>query len=282
MAGKMMYFGNKERMAWVKCPAIDTDMTRGSWSTGGVFLNGGAYARSSATTHRRYQFSWNLASQEDIYAVLDYAYGSYGQELIYFLDPFAMATNVLPSWWAVPRLQAEDAPPLIRDVNSRPTLVATANNSYGYPTRSAVFTLADGNLIDSVYVPIPPGYELHFGAHGSATGSAEFRLTTDEDVSTSVAPMAVNTAALTNTVIADTTGVTISAWGIGNLTIAGIIAQVLPAGSAAPQGRFVSGRGHSGCRFSGDPSVNGYSAPDALDKMGASVTLVETGGWEDI
>lgn len=279
---KRMYFGTRERMTWVKCPAIEADISKNGWSTEGVFLSGGAYARSSVTSHKRYQFSWNLAAQEDIYEVLDYQQGLYGTGLIYFLDPFAQSTNVLPSWWASPRLQAEDAPPLIRDANSRPTLVATGPNSFAYPTQSAVFSLADGDIIDSVYIPVPPGYELHFGAHGSSTGTAEFRLTTDADEVYLVDLLPVNTPELTNLVISGVTGVTISAWGVGNLTIAGMIAQVLPQGAAAPQGRFISGRGHSGCRFVGFPSVTGYSAPDALDKVGASAVLVETGGWEEI
>lgn len=281
MAGRM-WFGTKERMTWVKCPAIEADLTKGNWSTEGVFLNGGAYARKSAYSHKRYQFAWNLASHQDIYDILDYADGLYGQGLIYFLDPFAISTNVLPLGWAVPRLQAEDAPPLIRDANSRPTLVATAANTYAYPTQSAVFTLADGDVIDSVYIPVPPGYEFHFGVHGSATGTAEFRITTDEDVATVVTPLGVTSPQLTNTVISDTTGVTISAWGIGNLTVAGMLGQVLPGGSPAPTGRFLSGRGHSGCSFVGTPSINGYSAPDALDKIGASAVLIETGAWEEL
>lgn len=280
MANRHMYFGTKERMTWVKCPAIDANISRAGWSTEGTFLNGGAYTRKSVTSHKRYEFAWNLASQEEIYEVVDYASGLYGTGLIYFLDPFAINTNVLPAWWAAPRMQAEDAPPLVQDANSRPTLVATATNSYRYPTQSAVFTLADGDTMDSVYIPVPEGYEFHFGAHGSASGSAELRLTTDENVVTSVAPMAVNTATRTDTVIGSTTGVTVSAWGIGNLTIAGMIGQVLPAGSVVPQGNFISGRGHSGCEFVGEPAINGYSS--AMDKIGATAVLLETGGWMEL
>ncbi len=272
-----MYFGTRELMSWVPCPAIEADISRNGWSTEGVFLNGGAYTRRSVAAHKRYQFTWNLASQEDVYSVLDYSSGLYGSGLIYFLDPFAQATNVLPSWWAAPRLQAEDAPPLSREANRRPTLVATASNDYRYPTQSAVFTLADGDVLDSVYVPIPPDYEFHIGVHGSSTGTTAFTTTTDELDVTELSPAAVNSMNLTDTVISGTTGVTLSATGVGNLTIAGIVAQVLPVGSPAPTGAFISGRGHSGCQFVGEPAINGYSA--VLDKIGATATLLETGAW---
>lgn len=279
MTNKRMYFGTQELMSWVPCPAIEADISKTGWSTEGVFLNGGAYTRRSVTAHKRYQFVWNLASQEDVYSVLDYASGLYGSGLIYFLDPFAQSTNVLPAWWAAPRLQAEDAPPLVKGTNRRPTLVDTASNSYRYPTKSAVFTLAESDIVDSVYVPVPPGHEFHIGAHGSSTGTAELTITTDESVVASLTPMAVDTNVLTNTVISGTTGVTLSATGVGNLTLAGVIAQVLPVGSPAAIGNFVSGRGHSGCQFIGEPVINGYSSPDALDKIGATATLLETGAW---
>lgn len=169
-----MYFGTRERMTWVKTPAIDAGIGKGRWTSNGTFINGGAYSRSSTTGHKRYTFAWNLASQEEIYNIIDYADGLYGDGVMYFLDPFAKATNVLPQWWAAPRIQAEDAPPLTKEV--RPTLVQTAANSNGYPTQSAVYNFTENSVFDEVYVPVPPGEAFHFGAHGSATGTAQILL----------------------------------------------------------------------------------------------------------
>jgi len=274
-----MWFGTKERMTWVKCPAIDASISKNGWSTEGLFLNGGAYTRGSVTGHKRYEFSWNLASQRDIYDILDYADGLYGTDLIYFIDPFASGTNLLPQWWASPRVQAEDAPPLVKNSSVRPTVVDTATNTYSYPTKSAVFSLADNDVIDTLYIPIPEGFELHFGCHGASTGTAEIIITQDGGTPSAVTLLDVDTAELTNTVVSGVPGVTLSARGAGYLTVAGMVAQVLPVGSVAPTGRFISGRGHSGCRFVGTPAVTGYSS--ALDKIGASAVLLETGAWEN-
>src|SRR5665647_1312007 len=163
----VFYFGTRERMAWVKAPAIDTDISKIGWNVEGIFLSGGAYARGSTTSHKRYQFAWNLASQKDVYGVLDYADGLYGEGLIYFLDPFASETNLLPSFWAAPRLQAEDAPSLV--IDKIPTLVNTATNVNNYPTKSAVYTFVAGDTFSELWIPVPSGYTFHFGAHGSSS-----------------------------------------------------------------------------------------------------------------
>ena len=275
MAGTM-YFGNRERMAWVKAPAFNAGISKVGWSAEGTFLNGGAYSRRSATSHKHYEFSWNLASQEDVYGVLDYADGLYGDGLIYFLDPFARDTNMLPSFWAAPRLQAEDAPSLV--IDKAPTLVDTAINTYSYPTKSAVYTLVSGDTFDDLWIPLPAGYTMHIGVHGSATSTAEVIYTPDGGAATAIAPLSVTTSQLTNVTVTGETGVTLSAQGEGQLTLAGLVVQILPTGTVAPTGNFISGRGHSGCRFVGQPQIDGYSS--AMDRIGASATLVETGAWE--
>lgn len=273
---KQMYFGTRERMTWVNAPAINSDISKTRWSNDGVYLNGGGYADRSVSAHRRYAFNWNLSSSDVIYAVLDYADGLYGSDLVYFLDPFAQATNVLPTTWASPRVQASDAPTLTKNV--RPTLVDTAVNAFDYPTKSAVFTLLGTSTFRTLWVPIPTGYSFYFGWHGVATGSAAITLTPDTGSVVTPAGLNTNTSTLTNATVAST-GVTISASGTGQLTIAGMIGQVLPTGSTAPTGSFQSGRGHSGCRF-GPVTQSGYSAPSALDLMAATAMLIETGDWE--
>lgn len=279
MTDKRMYFGTRERMTWITMPAINADLSKARWSSEGVFLNGGAFVQRSSAAHMRYGFSWNLASHEEIYAIADYDDGVYGDGLLYFLDPFSSRVNVLPQFWASPRLQAEDAPSLVKDVI--PTLTDTTDNEYAYPTKSAVFELTSGDEFRSLWIPIPPGYTFHFGVHGSATGTAAVTIQPDGDSASDVTPLAVTTATLTNTTVEGPGGVTISARGEGFLTLAGLMGKVLPTGTPAPTGRFFGGRGHSGCRFSANGlSITGYSAPEGLDKVGASGTLIETGAWE--
>ena len=275
-----LYFGTKERMTWVRPPSIDADISKGKWSAEGGFLNGGAFVRGSSTGHKRYRFTWNLAAQEDIYDILDYADGLYGDGLIYFLEPFSAPTNCLPQFWAAPRLQNADAPPLT--VNARPSLVNTAINVRGYPTKSAVYTLTASSEFTSLWIPIPPDYTLHVGAHGSATGTAAVTVQSDSAGSpTALTLLTVNTSQLTNLSVSGATGATISAQGEGQLTLAGLVAQVRPNDASAPTGDFISGRGHSGCRFvPSSITVQGYSAPEALDKVAASALLVEVGAWE--
>jgi hypothetical protein len=472
MANKFMYFGTQERMTWVKCPAYNPDISKVGWQTTNQFLNGGASVRRSSTAHKEYQFAWNLTSASNIAAITDYADGLYGDGLIYFLDPFATTTNLLPQSWAAPRLGAEDG--VVFNGKVRPTLSATSANAFGYPTKSATYTFDASSVFETLFIPIPDGYVFYFGAHGSSTGTAAVaisdvnaatvvtnrinyvtnpsfaadtsnwsasgtgatlarvaatgsdgtgyaRLTSGAaataksangntfavvagqsfafsayvrgtvgravalratwtgatatstvalasasawqritftgtvpagatavriDVTqtatggvigdvldidavlaelstttvgtffdgymlpTSVsnvrtrniwtgAPLASpsqqiistapgtaitllpeTTSTLTNYEISGVTGVNISFWGSGTITLSGMIAQVRVIGDPAPTGSFIGGRGHSGCRFAASPSVQGYSAPQALDYQSMSVTLVETGSWE--
>jgi hypothetical protein len=490
MTSKRMYFGTQERMTWVKCPAFNPDISKVGWQSTSQYLNGGATVRRSSTAHKEYQLAWNLASSDDVATITDYADRVYGDGLIYFLDPFAMSKNVLPQYWATPRLAVDDAP-VFNNSDVRPTLVDTAANTNDYPTKSAVYTFSSTDSFLSLWIPLPEGYTFHFGAHGSRVGTAAVRLVPDgatgstttltnwfsngslevdsaqwsvynggtatrdngwassgawsrkhvktvtttqghivlapvagtgivpgstvtmavdvmstTSISVSVAARATytgtpatlegasfgaggsttlsltagvpqrgkitvtvpalqptqsalvtiglqinnnggpvgtvvyadnaslhvgttdgkyhdgsNTTVVTaagqtvyawtgtpfaspstatttvvagtepvllsptdtqrvNTSVSGVSGVTISFWGEGTLTLAGMIAQVLPTGTTPQSGGFISGRGHSGCRFNGSPSVQGYSAPQALDYQSMSATLIETGAWE--
>lgn len=279
MTSKYMYFGTKERMSWVKMPAINAGLSRARWSAEGVYLNGGAFVQRSSAAHMRYEFAWNLAPHEDIYEITAYDDGVYGSDLIYFVEPFSASINCLPQFWAAPRLQEDGAPSLVK--GTEPTLVDTASNDYAYPGKSAVFDLGSTSEFATIWLPVPPGYTLHFGVHGNATGTAAVTVQEDGGAATNVTMLATTTSTLTNVEITGPSGVTISATGEGLLTIAGMIAQILPTGTAAPTGRFWGGRGHSGCRFSGNgATVTGYSSPAALDLVSASATLIEVGAWE--
>lgn len=269
-----MYFGTRERMTWIPCPAIDADLSKAGWAATGRYLNGGGWVRRSATAGKVYRFSWNLTTQAELRKFLDYADGLYGQGPFYFIDPFA-TENVLPAYWASPRLAALDAPPLV--IDQRPELVDTPENTYGYPTKSAVYTFDADDEFAELWIPIPEGYSLHVGVHGSATGDAGVRVTPQDSTPTTPALLGVTTPELTNHVVSGVRSATLSVAGTGTLTLAGVVAALLPDGQPAPTGYFPSGQGHSGCDFENYPSVNGYSA--ALDKVGATATLIEVGAW---
>lgn len=275
MTERVMYFGTQDRMTWVRCPTIDSTISKVGWTAMSQFLNGGASVRSSRASHKEYQFTWSLASAEETAKVNDYADGLYGEGLIYFLDPFAVQTNLLPQHWAVPSQGIDDAPTFTKS-DVRPTGVTTGANIYGYPTTSAVYTFDSSSTFRSLWIPLPVGYTFHFGAHGSSTGDA--RVTLNGTDITGLISVASSTR--TNTTVTGVPGVTISFAGEGTLTLAGMIAQVRPTGDPVVAGDFISGRGNSGCRFHGAPSVQGYSSPQAMDFQSISATLIETGDWE--
>lgn len=268
MARNHMWFGTQGYMKWVPCPAINVRIGTEGWGESGTYLGGGGYAKNSVSSHKVFDFNWNTASREEVYSVLDYAEHIYGTGLIYFLDPFAMDTNALPAAWAQPGIRDEGSPSLLT-TNAQPTTTATAANSLNLPAHRATYAVANNGR--TLFVPVPPGYTLHFGWVGSVTGSGAVQAN-----GTAVAPTAIGASAITWAT--RTTDTTIRLWGSGNVNIDGMIAQVLPNGKAPTTTKWVSGRGHSGCRFQGRPSVTGLSA--ALDKVSASATLIETGDWE--
>lgn len=270
MANKFMYFGTKERMAWVPCPAINAGISTTRWSATSEYLNGGAAARSSTTSHGDYTFSWAPSSQDDAYATLDYFDGLYGPAPYYFLSPFAMETNVLPAWLAAPRLGAEDAPTLVED--KRPTTTTTPTNTLGYPTRGATQTLSASDVFRTFDFPVPPGYTFHLGVKGAVSGTAALTLNGSAVTPGNVTSMVRFTHSTTDP------WASISASGVGVLTLYAMMAVVLPTGVAPPTGGFVSGRGNSGVSIKSDPVRTGYSA--ALDSVGTTVALIETGGWK--
>lgn len=274
---KYMYFGTRERMAWIPCPAIDADVSKVGWSASGRFINGGGYVRRSATAGKVYQFSWNVMPRAELRKFTDYADGLYGPGPFYFIDPFS-TENILPQYWAAPRLAAEDAPSLVRD--KRPELVDTPANNYGYPTKSAKYVLEAGDSFNSIWLPVPEGHTLHLGVHGTATGDSRLTATPDGGSPVDLEMLPEDSAVLTDHSVVGPTGVTLSGRlgaDPGVLTLSGIVAALVPNGQSAPTGNFPSGQGHSGCDFTEHPKETGYSA--ALDKIGATATLMEVGGW---
>lgn len=175
-----MYFGTREHMTDVRCPAINVVRNREKWTTSGTYLNGGGFARGSSYSHALYTIGWNLMSPDEARKILDFYYGNYGDGPIYFLDDFALQGNVLPLHWSVPRLTVKDAPPLVKGVAVSETPLGAINNAGDYPSASATFAWTGTPNSDSVWIPVPPGQNFYFGVRGSRTGTAEITMTRDK------------------------------------------------------------------------------------------------------
>ena len=304
-----MWFGTIGNMRWVPHCDFNADFSSVGYSSGTEFLNGGASIRNSDASHMVYNMSWGPSKKRDaLRPITDYASGKNGRGLIYFIDPMAADKNILPEHWAFPAQAAADAPVLIGP--NRPTtarLVQTVSNPLDYPIESAKYALT--GTARTLYLPIPPGHVLWFGAHGTADGWGGVQVRPHIAGTGYAAPVYPRLLSVTDPVrmnasysSVDYQGIEISlAAGTGgplapsgdlypseiltpgieqpatSVILSGMMAQVLPAGVTPETGDFISGQGHSGCEFRGKPQRTAYSA--ALDKVGMTAVLVETGSW---
>lgn len=281
----MMYFGNRERMTWVRAPDANYDGSRAGWDGGATtFLSGGTLVQRSTSAHRVFNYSWNSMSRNEIRAISDYADGVWGPGAIFLLDPFAMDRNILPQHWATPRTALVDAPVLSgaprREVVEYPTQFV---NLLGYPARGILYRYTTNwpavNTRPKIYLPIPPGYTLWFGAHGEPSDLSVLRVTAGASVT--VPPILSNTDDTRFSNFwngSEFAGVEITLGAnSGSSVISGMMAQVLPTGTAPKPGGFISGQGHSGLRFATQPSLTQNSV--ALDRQSLAVQLVEDEAW---
>lgn len=280
-----MWFGTRAFMQEVTDPQMDPDYEAVGWSESTQYLNGGLGVSASTVAHQEYFLSWGLLSRAEVRKIADYADGVYGSGLIYWLDPVAADANVLPQSWATPSLAGYDAVPLAGD--TRPTLSANPVLSQGYPAELATYTVAEADTLRSVFVPIPPGHSAWVGVHGSVSAQDFVKVTpfTGSTAGTVVHPTILSTATTTrvNTEIAGgATGLELSLDNTtgGTFTLAGIIVQVLREGVTPSTGGFISGQGHSGCRFLGRPIRVPYAVADGMDLIALSAKLGEVGEWE--
>lgn len=281
-----MYFGNRNYMQWVAAPQINYEASKRGYAATATYLNGGAMVQRSATAAKGYVFTWNLKSRDEIRPINDYADNVFGPGPIYFLEPFAMDKNLLPQYWATPALAAIDAPLLVGVYDEdRPSVLPTTPNTNGYPYLTATYNLTADSVLHDVWIPIPPGYSLWVGAHGTATGTAGVSLTPTTGPRTAAGAVGVPLLSVSSTTRVNTqitgnsyTGAFISLNGVGTINLSGLMAQVLPNDTAPQPGGFISGQGHSGCSFIEEPTLTNYSV--GIDKVGISANLIETEGWK--
>lgn len=280
-----VWFGTKQHMQWIAAPAVDIAAGKAGYNASANFINGGAWHRRSKTSAKQYSLSWNMKHYDEIQPILDYADGMYGDDFVYYVDPFIMGRNVLPSYIANPSMNAYDGPWVVG--GQRPTLVPHTISTNGYPVESVQYTVSATATLSSVFVPIPEGHTIYVGAHGSVqSGDASVLVT---PVISNIAlgtPVALVLLSVnddrTNASWSYSSGIigveiSVSSTSSGIIQLDGIIAQIVPDGSVPPSGGFVSGQGSSGMSIVEQPAVSQYSA--ALDRVGISVDLVETEAW---
>lgn len=286
---RQMWMGPRGGERWVTAPDRGPSSTRTGYSTKSEYMNGGAGIRTSRAGHWEYTLSWNAKKRAEVRPIVDMHDGLYdpnpGINPIYFIDPFAADVNLFSQAWAAPFMAGFDAMPLIQGV--RPKLVPTDVNPYDYPVRSARYDCTGTPA--RFYLPIPPGHTLHVGIHGNATGAgamlmrritARFPETTSDPVALPMTPVD-SASRFTNTVRGDDGNFGVEfflATSGGTVTIAGMMAEILPDGKLPFAKRFESGQGHSGCAFASRPEESPQSA--ARDIYGLSAELVEIGAWQ--
>lgn len=291
---KRMWMGPRGYEQWVPMPKIEPDYSRLFWSSSTTHLNGGASIAASKGGHNAYAFEWNKGSWADLMPIRDMADGIYdshdGVNLIYFVEPTSMARNVMPQFWATPALAIEDAPSLYDAV--RPTrYVVPQHSRRGLPASQANYDAAPpaGFTPQKLYVPIPPGFTAHFGWLGGPASDGQLTVTdvlADGSNGTVRHPTVLTGGDgdqfFTNLDLPRNDdgriGLEISVAGTGQLHIRGSMLKLLPSGAALDTvQRWAGGMGHSGCQFVDRAGLTPLSVP--LDKVGATATLEETGGW---
>lgn len=273
-----MWFGTRAHMVEVTDPQSQPDYVTIGWEETTQYLNGGLGVSSSVGAHKEFYLSWTALTRAEVRQITDYADGVYGTGLIYWIDPVAADQNVLPQSWATPSTGAYDGVPLAGDV--RPTVSSNGTLTQGYPAELATYTLTGDESLRSVFVPIPPGYSAWVGVHGAVDAAGFVKVTpyTGSTAGTVVHPTILSTATTTrvNTEI-EGTGLELSLDNStpGSFTLAGLIVQILPTGTTPETGGFISGQGHSGCRFLGRPTT----VPYTLDSVSVVAKLGEVGEW---
>lgn len=281
---RQMYFGTKKRMRWVKMFAPRPGYSMVGSSERMDFSNGGAGLRNSVNGHMEYQLTWNTMTGEEARQVTDYAYGLYGSDSIYFVDPAAAHQNVLNKAWSAPGLTAKDGVPLAG--RKRPRLVQNLDLSRDCPADMARYDLTATDERRSFYVPIPPGYVAWVSVRGDSDSTLGLTVQpTVGDVNAGaptllpVEPTSSTGAPTSFAGSGGQSGISLSIEGSkeGFITLGALMVQILHEGETANHARWISGQGASGCEFEGRV----HPVPSALhfDRYSLSVKLVETEDW---
>jgi len=283
-----VYFGTRDYMTWVPAPAVGLDASTFGWNTQSNYLNGGAYVRTSTSSHKEYQLTWNNTSRDNIRLITDFADRVYGTGLVYWCDPFAMDKNMLPQLWATPSQGIDDGV-ILSGSTVRPSRISTPTNSLGYPSYSAVYTVASADIKPQLWIPIPTGYTAWVGVHGAAGSGGVVVAQPTTGATTTGSATNLTALPVTSTTRFNyhvdsnngaNTGLLMYMGGTGTITLSGMMVQLLKTGVTPATGGFISGQGNSGCRFATQPTLTEYNAVIGSDGlMALTAKLVEVGSW---
>lgn len=274
---RKVYFGNATKQLWIPAPRTGLNASSAGYFSDAQLLSGRAFVKRSRANHRRFSPAWvgplNATSVNDsLHTIKDYFDGIYGDGPFYWLDPFAIDSNLMAPNWASPML-TQNGWESISSVGTA-SLVDTESNTRNYPYKSLrlSFTASVQESTESFRIILPESHRLHFGWHGEQnSGDANIILRCydrDTGATTDVVtePLAVTSSIRTNQQVRgrDYSMVDIivknPTASTSVIDVAGMIAQVLPELSSVDQGDFISGRGTKGLLFSSAPSITYVSA----------------------
>jgi hypothetical protein len=274
---RKVYFGNANKQLWIPAPRTGLDASPEGYFNQTQLLSGRAFQKRSAANHRQFLPTWvgslNTENENDsLHTIKDYFDGLHGAGPFYWLDPYAVETNLLAPNWAAPML-SQAGWSSISTVGAA-TTVATATNTRSYPYEALrlTFTASVQESTKVNRIILPANYKLHFGWHGEQnSGDATIVLRcyprsggTAVDIST--IPIAVTSATRTNTQVNGDTYYMVEVLvknpsaSTSVIDISGMIAQVRPETDTVPTGSFISGRGTQGLLFASAPKISYLSA----------------------
>lgn len=172
---KQLWFGTEDYAKWIATPLRGSNVDPSGWNTGGALLNGGGYHFGSTMQHREYSLEWgDSSSYEAAQEMLDFANGAYGDGLIHFVLPTIYDKNILPPEWASPSITAGTTS-LVRGVSPLRAGAHPPQLGLNWPL-GASMNLSDTPTGyregDSLFIPVPEGYDLLLGHLGASYNGA--------------------------------------------------------------------------------------------------------------
>lgn len=284
-----IWFGNSYRAEYVAAPVTGLDAS-GVGSVSSVQLqNGGAFVTGSTASHREFPMSWSVKSVAELQFLSAYFSGIYGNEYLYWVDPFA--ANVLPPHWAAPTLACGDWPSIIAP-GQKPVAVSTPANTLGLPKFGAVY--APGGKIDTIpdrqlTLLIPRDSFLHIGFLGEAEGATVRIQPVRHDDSlgpvrdAAVVPVRANPPYALAFAGSDykLVRIYITPTRVGG-TVTLYAGQAVYSKSLIPPFTqpFAPGTGHTGMMFSGVPTTTYVQAIGGRKLVSAAASFTEVEAWQ--
>lgn len=293
MAGQV-YFGSGAYQTWIDAPQTGMNADANGSSSTFSFLNGRSYVKRALASSRSFSMNWlgsinGTTVQNSLKTIKNFYDGLYGSGPFYWLDPFAMSSNILPPHWAAPMLGENDWPDLVSDVIPSFTAASYAND---YPIKYATYSLS-ASYVGSrkLTIIIPDGYTFNFGWHSTAAGIVSssaagvrvraYNRSTGATADSSPASLLAGGTTRTNFTVYGATYSKVEIFlanGSGStssVNLVAMIAQVLPTGASVASGGFIAGGGTTAIEFTSAPSIEYYTTAISNGQVGMSANFLE-------